>query len=174
MIWRRAVLLFLLTVTGLALETTLFGAATLAGSKPPLLLLVTVAFAMREGPAAGATAGFVTGFATDLLGGGTRGITALVYTLVGYWVGKLRAQVQAPSVRLPVLMASAATLVAVVGQGAVGAILGAPVSGWGTARSAALAAGYNALLTPFVFPVVRSLSRRLHPDRGRPLMEGLR
>jgi rod shape-determining protein MreD len=167
MIWRRTLLLALLTVTGLALETTIFGSATLTGTKPELLLLVTVALAMGEGPMLGATAGFATGLATDLVLDLPQGLTALTFTVVGYGVGRIRAQVQVPSAWLPMAMVLVSTFFGVAFYGGLSFVLGEEsVSALRALRYAGLAAAYNALLTPFVFPLVRALGARLRPARG--------
>lgn len=166
MIWRRAGLLALLTVTGLALETALFGQASLAGTKPQLLLLATIALAIAEGPELGAVSGFTMGLATDLVLGLPKGVTALVYTVLGYVAGRLRMQVRAPTAWLPIGMEAAAAFVATVLYGGVAALLGEEAAGAAAlARHAALGAVYNALLTPFVFPLVRALATRLRPLR---------
>lgn len=171
MIWKRAVLISLLTVTGLAVQTSVFRTGALIGTKPPLLLLMTVAVAVGEGAAAGASAGFVAGLATDLLMPYPVGITPLVYTIIGYAVGRARAAVADPTVWLPVGMVFGGTLVGVVAYGALSALLGVVVASPGTLfRHAALGALYNALLTPFLFPLVRALGRRLRP--GGPPLEG--
>ena len=101
MIWKRTLLLFLLTITGLAFETSVFGRATLVGAKPELLLLIVVAVGMSEGPAFGATAGFVMGLSTDLVLQLPAGVSALTFTIIGYVVGRARAQVQSPGAWLP-------------------------------------------------------------------------
>lgn len=164
MIWRRVVLLGLLTVSGLALETSVLGTVTLTGAKPELLLLVTVALAMGEGPALGATAGFAAGLATDLVLDLPHGLGALTFTLVGYGVGRIRAQVQAPSAWLPMAMVSVATFLGVCFYGGLSFVLGQEsLSAARVFRHAGLAAAYNALLTPFAFPLVRALAARLRP-----------
>lgn len=167
MIIKRAFLFALLAVTGLALQTSLFATATLAGSKPALMLLVTVAVAMGEGAAPGANAGFVLGLAHDLTGAEPAGLSALAYTVVGYAVGRIRAQVQTPTVWLPIAMVFGATAAGLGLYGGLALVLGVEVpGGWALARHAALGAVYNAVLTPFVFPVVRALGRRLRPARA--------
>lgn len=164
MIWKRTILLGLLAVTGLALETSILGGATLLGTKPPLLLLLTIAVALAEGPVPGATAGFVMGLLTDLVLPPPRGITALAYTLIGYGVGKMRAQFQAPTVRLPLVMVFGATAVGVLVHGGLAALLsGRSVPPVTLMRHAALGAAYNSLLAPFIYPAVRALARRLRP-----------
>ena len=114
MIWRRTLLLALLAVTGLALETSALGGMTLNGTKPELLLLVTVALALSEGPLLGMTAGFTFGLMTDVVLGLPAGVTALTYTLAGYVVGRIRMQMQAPSAWMPIAMVAVATLISLL------------------------------------------------------------
>jgi rod shape-determining protein MreD len=163
MIWKRTLLLTLLTITGLALETSVLGTATLAGTKPELLLLMVVALGMGEGPAFGATAGFVMGLATDLILQLPAGVNALTFTLIGYTVGRVRAQVQTASAWLPMIMVSLATFVGVLFYAGFNYLLGDTFPPSRTLRAAGLSAVYNGLLTPFVFPIVRALGARLRP-----------
>jgi rod shape-determining protein MreD len=165
MIWKRAVLLALLAVAGLAIETSLLGSMTLWGARPELLLLFTVAIALGEGPSFGMTAGFVLGIATDVTLQKPQGVTALTFMLVGYAVGRVRAQMQTPSAWLPMAMVFLATFAGVLFAGGFAVVLRAGPPGLLILRDAALAAVYNALLTPFVFPLVRALSSRLRPTR---------
>jgi len=163
MVWKRTVLLTLLTITGLSIETSVLGTATLAGTKPELLLLMVVALGMGEGPAFGATAGFVMGLSTDLILQLPAGVTALTYTLIGYAVGRIRAQVQTASAWLPMIMVSLATFVGVLFYAGFNYLLGDTFPLPRTLRAAGLSAAYNGLLTPFVFPIVRALGARLRP-----------
>ena len=164
MIYKRTLLVALLTITGLVVETSILGEATLGGTKPQLLLLMTVALAMGEGPALGAGFGFTAGLATDLLTGLPAGLTAITYTIVGYAVGRIRAQVQTPTAWLPAAMEFAATLGGVLLYGGISLLVGQEATG-GRALvvHALLAACYSALLTPFLYPLVRGLGARLRP-----------
>jgi rod shape-determining protein MreD len=163
MIWRRSLLVLLLGVTGLAFQTVL-GRTTLAGTKPELLLLIVVALGICEGPAIGATAGFCLGLATDLLLELPAGGSALTLTLVGYAAGRIRAQLQQPSAWLPSAMVIVATVTGLLSYAGLVFLLGEQsLSAPRILRNASLAAAYNALLTPFVFPVVRRLGARMRP-----------
>jgi rod shape-determining protein MreD len=164
MIWRRAMLLGLLTVTGLVIETSILGEATLGGTKPQLLLVMTVALAMGEGPALGAGFGFTAGLASDLLTGLPAGLTAITYTIVGYAVGTIRAQVETPTAWLPAAMEFTATLGGMLLYGGISLLLGQEsVGGRALIIHAVFAACYSALLTPFLYPLVRTLGARLRP-----------
>jgi len=164
MIWKRALLISLLVVTGLVIETSILGEATLGGAKPQLLLVMTVALAMGEGPALGAGFGFTAGLASDMLTGLPMGLTAMTYTIVGYAVGTIRAQVQTPTAWLPAAMEFTATLGGVLLYSAIGLLLGQQVTGGSSlVLRAVYTACYSALLTPFLYPFVRGLGVRLRP-----------
>ena len=164
MIWKRTFLLVLLTITGLALETSVLGTNTLLGSKPELLLLMVVALAMAEGAMFGTVAGFVMGLATDLVMGLPQGLTALTYTVAGYVVGRLRSTFQTPVAWLPMAMVGITTFGALLFYGLFALVLGeSGLPPLRILRHSALAAAYNGLLTPFLFPLVRGLASRLRP-----------
>lgn len=166
MIWKRTFLLTLLVITGLVIETSVLGEATLGGAKPQVLLVITVALAMGEGPALGAGFGFIAGVSSDLLTGLPVGLTAITYTIVGYAVGAIRAQVQTPTAWLPAAMESAATFGGVLLYGGIALLLGQEaVGGRALLLNAAFAAAYSAILTPFLYPIVRGLGSRFRPAR---------
>ena len=164
MIWKRTLLLTVLLLTGVLIETSVLGEATLFGAKPPILLLFTVALALGEGPALAAGFGFAGGLLTDLMTGLPAGLTAIAYTVVGYSVGAIRAQLQTPSAWLPVTMEFTATLGGLFLYGGVALLLGQEAVGGRTlVVTAVFGACYNALLTPFLYPLVRALAARLRP-----------
>ena len=164
MIWKRTLLHSILLLTGVLLETSVLGEATLFGAKPPILLLFTVALALGEGPALAAGFGFAGGLLTDLMTGLPAGLTAIAYTVVGYAVGAIRAQLQTPSAWLPVTMEFTATLGGLFLYGGVALLLGQEAVGGRTlVITAVFGACYNALLTPFLYPLVRALAARLRP-----------
>jgi len=166
-IWKRALLLALLVITGLVIETSVLGQATLVGTKPQLLLLMTVALAMGEGPSLGAGFGFTAGLATDLMTGLPVGLTAVTYTILGYAVGTIRAQVQTPTAWLPAAMVFTGTLGGVLLYGGISLLLGQEAAGGRSLiEHSVYAACYNALLTPFLYPLVRGLGSRLRPARA--------
>jgi rod shape-determining protein MreD len=156
---RRALTLTAVIVMALLLQTTVFADVRLLGARPELMYLVTILFAMLEGPPSGAVTGFVGGMAQDFLLNQPKGITALTLTLLGYAVGLLRQYIVSPSPLLPVFLVSAGTFLGVVFYGAVSFLLGQMDTSWVyLVRVAALSAAYNAILTPIVHPVIRRLA----------------
>lgn len=153
---RRTLLLGAVILTALLLQTTIFAELNLLGAKPELLYLVTIVFAILEGPASGAVAGFAGGMAQDFLLDAPKGITALTLTLLGYAMGMARQYIVTPSPILPVLLVAAGTAGGVVFYGIVSFLLGELDTSWlYLFRVAMLSALYNAILTPLVFPILR-------------------
>src|SRR5688500_17360801 len=86
-----------------ALQSTLLARLTLLGVIPQLVLVVVVCLAYLDGSRVGVVVGFAGGLLQDLLlPQSIIGLTALVYTMVGYGVGSLRQFAPSESVWTPV------------------------------------------------------------------------
>ena len=165
---RRTLLLTVVIVTALLLQTTVFADVRLLGARPELMFLLTISFAILEGPASGAVTGFAGGMAQEFLLDQPKGITALTLTLLGYTVGLLRQYIVSPSPVLPVLLVAGGTFVGELFYGLVAFLLGQlDVTTLYLFRVAALSAVYNAILTPLVYPVLR---RAAEGSRSRKVM----
>ena len=164
---RRFLLLSAVIVTALILQTTVFSEINLLGAKPELMYLLTICFAILEGPASGAITGFAGGMAQDFLLDAPKGITALTLTLLGYAVGMARQFIVSPSPVTPVVLVAGGTFAGVLFYGVVSFLLGQLSTGWlYLLRVSLLSAVYNAILTPLVYPLLRraaegSRSRRI-------------
>jgi rod shape-determining protein MreD len=161
----RRVLLFAgVIVATIVLEQTVLGGARAGGARPDLLVVAVVAVAMSAGPVSGAAFGFWAGLVADLLGSLPVGVSALVYTLVGYGVGLVRVYVTSPRAWVHVALAGAASLCSVWLTGIVLRVLN--LSSWGqVGRTGVLVAGMNLLLTPFVYPLVRLGAERVQAEK---------
>jgi rod shape-determining protein MreD len=156
---RRALSLLAVIVTALLLQTTVFADIRLLGARPELMYLLTIVFAIVEGPSSGALTGFAGGMAQDFLLNQPKGITALTLTLVGYAVGLLRQYIVSPSPLLPVVLVAAGTFGGVIFYGLVSFLLGQLDTTWlYLVRVAALSGVYNAVLTPIVYPILRRVA----------------
>jgi rod shape-determining protein MreD len=155
-----------IVLTALLLQSTVFAQITLGGAKPELMYLVTVILAFLEGPTSGAATGFAGGMAQDFLLDAHKGITALTLTLLGYVVGTARQYIVTPSPLLPVALVGAATAGGVLFYGMVSYLLGQLPNGpVYLVRVALLSALYNAVLTPFVFPVIRRVAEATRTNK---------
>ncbi len=163
---RRTIVIGLVLVTALLLQSTLFPRLTLLGVSPELVYMVTILFALLEGPAEGAVVGFAGGLFQDFLLNDPKGITALTLTVLGYGVGLSRQYITSPSPLLPTILVAVFTAVGVTFHSVVSFLLGRfdhPFSF--TVKVIALAALFGAVLTPIVYPSIRRLTESSRPRR---------
>lgn len=154
-------------ILAITIQSTLLASATLLGVIPQLALVVIVSFAFVDGERVGVVTGFFGGLIIDLLlPQSIVGLSALVYTLIGFGVATFRQFTTSESVWTPVLVVGVASAVAEVGYALLAIMFGQPwVSISDTAKVAGLVVLYNILLTPFVFPLVRRIADRFRPER---------
>lgn len=140
------------------LQVTILAPIELAGGTPDLLLVTLVAVALLRGAIVGAAAGFFGGLLADTATLETLGLTSLVLTVAGYWIGRYgetsgRARSHAPL--LPVIVVTALYALAAL---SLHFVLGDPVS----ARLALVEAlPPGALLNAALTVPVYTLCRRL-------------
>jgi rod shape-determining protein MreD len=163
---RRVLVVGLVLVTVLLLQSTLFGQLTLLGVRPELVYMVTILFALLEGPAEGALVGFVGGLLQDFLLNEPKGITALTLTVLGYTVGLSRQFITSPSPLVPTVLVALGTAAGLAFHSVVSFLLGAFPHPIGfTAKVILLAALYGAVLTPIAYPLIRRLDEGTRPRR---------
>jgi len=163
----RVLALAAVVLLAVALQSTLLARLTLLGVIPQLVLVVVVSLAFLDGPRVGIVVGFAGGLLQDLLlPQSIVGLTALVYTLVGYGVASLRQFAPGESVWTPVFAVALASAVAEFSYAVLAIILGQPwVSISFTAKVTGLVVLYDTLLTPFAFPLVRRVADRFRPEK---------
>lgn len=151
------------------LQTTVFPHLTVAGFRPDLFALVTVAFALRDGPATGVRVGFASGLVADLLlHESAVGISALVLLAVGYAVGSARPYLAFDSVPAPLVLAFGATVAATAGHGLLSRLLGEERYTLDLVVSASVFVGlYTTLLAPLVLRWAQA-GHHASSDRGVP------
>lgn len=163
---RRMVAIMVVVVTALLLQSTVFADLRLLGVRPELLYLITIVLALLEGPNEGAIVGFTSGLAQDFLLNEPKGITALTLTLLGYAVGMTRQYIVSPSPLLPTIIVFVGTAAGLAFYEVVSFLLGnfdQPVI-YGV-KVALLAAAYNAVLTPLLYPLLRRISEGSRPRK---------
>lgn len=100
------------------LQVTLVASLDVAGGAADLLLLVLVAAALLRGSLTGAVAGFFGGLLVDVTTLDTLGVSALLYALIGYWVGRYGETTGRDRAHAPLLAVLVATAgVAYAGYG---------------------------------------------------------
>jgi rod shape-determining protein MreD len=126
LLWRLAVLTVFVVFfqIGVVSEVPLFGVTV------DLTPLVVVFVGLLCGSMLGAISGFAVGLLVDLTLVQTLGVTSLIFTLIGYWAGRLR-ELRDPQAGLtPLLVGAAAAAASLVGYSLIEFMLGvdAPVS----------------------------------------------
>lgn len=165
---QRVGVVALVLVTAAILQTTLLPVLSLSGFRPDLLLLVTIAFALRDGLLSGMRVGFAAGVLTDLLlNESPVGLTALVFLGVAYAVGVARPFLAPDSLTAPVILSVMGTLVGVFGYGLFSAVLAEdPIAIGLIVQASLVSALYALLLAPIVSGLVRRLSELFPADQG--------
>jgi rod shape-determining protein MreD len=157
---RRLLALTAVLVVAVLIQSTVLARLRLAGVRPDLLVLAVVSVAVATDPTTGAVFGFVAGLVADLLFDLPVGVSALVYTAVGFAVGTVRVYVTSHRPLVHLALAGAASLASVWCCGLLLRVF--DLSSWATVtRAGPLVALYNLLLTPFVYPVVWALTERI-------------
>src|SRR5262249_8834206 len=69
-------------------QVSIFSNVHVLGGRPDVLLLTLVSISLLRGPIWGAAAGFGAGLIVDTANLETLGVTSLLLTLAGYWIGR--------------------------------------------------------------------------------------
>ncbi len=81
---KAAVLLFVAAI----LQVSIFSQVHVLGGVPDLVLVMLAAVSLLRGSITGAVGGFFAGLLVDTATLGTLGLTSLVLTIAGYWIGR--------------------------------------------------------------------------------------
>jgi rod shape-determining protein MreD len=120
------------------------------------------------GSTLGAVTGFAVGLLVDLALVQTLGVTSLIFTLVGYWAGRLRELRDPQAALTPLLVGACASAVSLVGYSLVEFMLGvdAPVS-FELLRQIVLGVVVNSVVALPLWVIVRRLLEGALPDDPR-------
>jgi len=119
-----------LTLGAVIIQIAVVSQFTVFGVNADITPLVVGSAGLLTGPVAGSIVGFSMGLLIDMLLVQTLGVSALVYTLIGFGAGRLR-ELRAPQATFtPLGLGAAATAVATIGYSLLEFLLGvdAPVS----------------------------------------------
>ena len=114
----------LMMLAVLLLQTSVLVRLRVFGVMPDVMLLIAVAAGITAGPTKGAGLGFATGMVIDLFLPTPLGLSALVFTLVGYGVGVANTGVLRSAWYIPMLTAGGASMAGVVLYAIAGSMLG--------------------------------------------------
>jgi rod shape-determining protein MreD len=154
-------------LAALLLQTTVLARMRLVGVMPDFMLLVAVAGGITAGPTRGAAVGFASGMLIDLFLPTPLGLSALVFTLVGYGVGVANTGVLRSAWYIPVLTAGAASMAGDVLYAVIGSVLGERMLTSHLVTIALVVGVTNAVLAPAAVKLVDWSLGSL--KRGAPL-----
>jgi rod shape-determining protein MreD len=151
---KAAGVLFLAVVV----QTTIVGSIQVMRGTPDLVLVVLLITALLRGSIFGAIAGFWAGFLLDTAYLGTLGVSSLLLTFAGYWIGRYGETTGRDRAHAPFVSVAVVTFLFAVGELALHFLLGEPVE----ARAALVDSMpatllLNLLLTVPVYALVRRL-----------------
>jgi rod shape-determining protein MreD len=138
------------------LQVSIFSTMQILGGAPDVVLLTLVGIALLRGSIYGACAGFAAGLLVDTANLGTLGVTSLLLTIAGYWIGRYGETTGRDRAHAPFVSVAVATILVQFGALFLHYMLGDPVS----ARVVLLDAlpakvGLNLLLTLPVYALTR-------------------
>jgi len=140
------------------LQVTIFSEIDILGGYPDVVLLTLVAIALLRGSVYGAAAGFFAGLLVDTATLATLGLTSLLLTIAGYWIGRYGETTGRDRGHAPFVSVAVATVLVQFGALILHYLLGDTVS----ARRVLLEAlppkvALNLLLTLPVYALTRRL-----------------
>jgi len=138
------------------LQVTIFSDIDVLSGYPDVVLLTLVGIALLRGSIYGAGAGFAAGLLVDIANLATLGVTSLLLTLAGYWIGRYGETTGRDRAHAPFVSVAVATILVQFGALFLHYMLGDQVS----ARTVLVEAlppkvALNLLLTLPVYALVR-------------------
>ena len=119
---KSAVLVFLAAI----LQVSVFSSVSILHGTPDLLLVTIICVALLRGPVVGAAAGFWGGLLLDTANLGTLGVTSLLLTIAGYWIGRYGETTGRDRTHAPFVSVAVITLLYAIGSLAFHYVLGDP------------------------------------------------
>lgn len=122
-----------------------------------IVLVTLLSIALLRGSVFGAIAGFGTGLLLDTATLGTLGVTSLLMTVAGFWIGRYGETTARDRFHAPYLSVAIVTLLYGFGQLVLQFVLGEPAPAGLVIRALPVALLVNLLLTLPVYALVRRL-----------------
>ena len=124
-----------------------------------IVLVMLLSIALLRGSVFGAVAGFGVGLLLDIATLGTLGVTALLFTVAGFWIGRYGETTARDRFHAPYLSVAVVTVLFAFGQLVLQFVLGEPAPAGLVLHGLPLALLLNLILTLPVY----ALARRLFP-----------
>ena len=122
-----------------------------------IVVVALLSIALLRGSIFGAVAGFMTGLLLDTATLGTLGVTSLLLTVGGFWIGRYGETTACDRFHAPFLSVAVVTVLYAFGQVLLQFMLGEPAPAGLVASGLPLALLVNLLLTLPVYTLIRKL-----------------
>ena len=122
-----------------------------------IVLVALLAIALLRGSVFGAVAGFVTGLMLDTATLGTLGVTSLLLTVAGFWIGRYGETTARDRIHAPFVSVAVVTVLYVLGQLVLQFMLGEPAPAGAAVHGVPGALLLNLILTLPVYALIRRL-----------------
>jgi rod shape-determining protein MreD len=152
---KAAALLFVAAIA----QVSILSQVHLFGGVPQLVLVTLVGVSLLRGSVAGAVAGFFAGLLVDTATLGQLGLTSLVLTLSGYWIGRYGETTGRDRRHAPFLSVAVVTILYSVGVLIVHFMLGERAPAGAVVRELPPTILLDLILTAPVYALVRRLLR---------------
>jgi rod shape-determining protein MreD len=152
---KAAALLFFAAI----MQVSIFAQVHVFGGVPDVLLVMLVAVALLRGAIVGAGGGFFAGLLVDTASLGSLGLTSLVLTIAGYWIGRYGETTGRDRAHAPFLSVAVVTVLYSFGLLIVHFVLGEAAPAAAMLRGLLPAILLNLVLTAPVYALVRRLLR---------------
>jgi len=129
-----------------------------------IVLVALLSIALLRGSIFGAVAGFGTGLLIDTATLGTLGITALLLTVAGFWIGRYGETTGRDRAHAPYLSIAVVTVLYEVGLLVVHFVLGESAPGGAVFASLLPTVIFNLIITGPTYALVRRLFRPIEPN----------
>ena len=146
------------------LQVTLLSQIDVFHGAPDLVLVTLVSVALLRGTIFGAAAGFGAGLVVDTATLQTLGVTSLLLTIAGYWIGRYGETTGRDRAHAPFLSVAVVTVLYQLGLLVVHFVLGESAPAGAVVRSLVPAIVLNLILTAPIYAVVRRLLRPVDRD----------
>jgi rod shape-determining protein MreD len=157
---KAAALLFVAAIV----QVSIFSDMHVFGAVPDVLLVSLVALSLLRGSVVGAVGGFFAGLLVDTATLGMLGLSSLVLTLAGYWIGRYGETTGRDRAHAPFLSVAVVTVLYELGLLVVHFVLGESAPAGAVVRSLVPAIVLNLIITAPIYALVRRLLRPAQRD----------
>lgn len=154
---KAAALLFVAAI----FQVSIFSQARVLGGEPDVLLVTLVAVALLRGSLFGCVGGFFGGLVFDTGTLSKLGLTSLVLTIAGYWIGRYGETTGRDRRHAPFLSVATITVLYAFGVLVVHFVLGEPAPAGAVLRGLVPSIVLNLILTAPIYWLARRLLRPL-------------